>query len=220
MPNTRFYPVAHGFLFSNNAIRWSYHGTVRGRNLCGGMSFASLDYYYKGVAIPQQTTPPQPGTPLHNYIYQRQVQAHYLAFPWLAHGTCPWGRSSLESCSRGSIFSALRRRIDNMQPIPILLADKDRPQSVDSHWVVAIGYEESNGVCDVIKLYDNNHPRRICRLVPDTTRGSLVHGTTNHEYRYYVPASNFQPRDPRRPMPQQSVAPLMTNPFGIRPPGI
>jgi hypothetical protein len=97
MANTRFYPVAHGFLFSNNAIRWSYHGTIGGRNLCGGMSFAALDYYYRNVQIPQVTQPPARGTALHDYIYQRQVQAHYLAMPWLAGGQCLAWQQALAS---------------------------------------------------------------------------------------------------------------------------
>lgn len=218
MADTLFYPIVHGFQFSNNDIRWNYHGLRSGRNLCGGMAFAALDHYYNNVPIPAATAPPAVGTPLHEYIYQRQIEAHYVAFPWLANGASPFGESSFPNCANGDAFTALRQCIDRLQPIPILLADRETPLSTNSHWVVATGYGETNGICTHISLYDNNHPRRTCRIELDITAGVIVHRETQHLYGYYVPVHDFRPRDPSRPIQAQSMAPLFSNPWGLQGP--
>ena len=47
--------------------------------MCGGMALSSLDYYYLGLQIPQQTSAPTSdgGTnPVYAYILKRQLDAH------------------------------------------------------------------------------------------------------------------------------------------------
>lgn len=43
--------------------------------LCGGMSATAADYFLAGVPIPAATSPPTQGTPLYDYLYQRQVDS-------------------------------------------------------------------------------------------------------------------------------------------------
>lgn len=70
-----FWPGRHGFHFSNNNIKWSF-GPFSGKALCGGMVYAAMDYWFAGMQIPETTYVPAENTPLHSYIYNRQLYAH------------------------------------------------------------------------------------------------------------------------------------------------
>lgn len=66
---TGFSPSTHGFRFINafageDFIRWG--------GLCGGMSYAALDYYYHQVTTPTQSWIPANATALQSYIWNRQ----------------------------------------------------------------------------------------------------------------------------------------------------
>ncbi|HLK16475.1 MAG TPA: hypothetical protein VKT78_16835 [Fimbriimonadaceae bacterium] len=74
-----FLPTRNGFHFDNN--RWppapNYTISVLGHQfrlgkasdgLCGGMVFAVQDLFRAGAPAPADTTPPDPGAPLFNYI--------------------------------------------------------------------------------------------------------------------------------------------------------
>ena len=68
-------PAARGFRFVND-FRNSFVGppfSVYTSGLCGGMSYAVLDYYYAGRPIPTQDYRPANNTPLQQYLYGRQV---------------------------------------------------------------------------------------------------------------------------------------------------
>lgn len=222
MTMTRFTPIHHGFQFSNRAIHWSW-GLLAGRNLCGGMSFASLDYFYHGMGIPPVRHPPEQGEPLHDYIYARQMHAHRFAMPTLLQGMSRWGRNELAVCMRGSGYEALRRSIDRGRPTPILLGDPNNALSANSHWVVAIGYDGDADRCTRVVLYDNNYPNGLCDLVPDEVAGLLRHRRgltyTGTVYAFFVPFLDYLSADPRVPLGDASVAPAIVNPFGLTPPG-
>lgn len=90
-----FLPSTHGFKFVNHfegsplpaALRdpssplGAILGGPAGRNipatfgLCGGMSLTAADHYLAGVPMPAVTSPPAPGTPLYEHLYQRQVES-------------------------------------------------------------------------------------------------------------------------------------------------
>jgi hypothetical protein len=70
-----FWPARNGFHFSNNNIKWSF-GPFSGKALCDGMVYAAMDYWYAGMQIPDTTYVPDEKTPLHSYIYNRQLYAH------------------------------------------------------------------------------------------------------------------------------------------------
>src|SRR5262245_58981745 len=75
-----FDPVRHGFQFSNEYIQWK-SWPWSGTQLCGGMAYAALDYYYDRLGIPADTKAPAIGTPLHTYIFERQKDAHLNTIP-------------------------------------------------------------------------------------------------------------------------------------------
>lgn len=95
--NSEFRVATHGFAFRNSfdgsplpaSLREAKSGwekTLKGvldknvelpRNfgLCGGMCLAAADFFHAGLAIPRVDAPPQAGTPLYEYLYQRQVES-------------------------------------------------------------------------------------------------------------------------------------------------
>ncbi|MEZ5344591.1 MAG: hypothetical protein R2681_03450 [Pyrinomonadaceae bacterium] len=221
--NTSFRPFTHGFYFSNHYIRWSW-GAAHGRQLCGGMAFASLDFFYYRMTIPSDFNPPEEGTPLHNYILRRQLHAHTFAIPRLISGGSRWRDRPFEACLRGDRnFGIVKSFIDNGRPIPILLASNRDTLSTDSHWVTAIGYESersANFNCEVatkILLYDNNRPNVTSELVPDHHANCFKILTTTGTYGYYAPYPDYTSIRPTAA--EMAVRPnatqLVTNPFNI-----
>jgi hypothetical protein len=88
MPNAKlsvrageFLPSRHGFRFSNHfpagpVVNLRLPGLTlpfgnASYGLCGGMAFAARDYFDKGITIPQTAAPPDPGSPLFNYLVRR-----------------------------------------------------------------------------------------------------------------------------------------------------
>lgn len=211
---TSFMPLTHGYHFSNMQITWSA-GFMSGTALCGGMSFSSLDYFYNNLTIPGLAHPPEEGTPLHDYIYNRQMHAHNYAIPILLSGRSHWGANDVNTSHSGSAaFGALRQYLYYDRPIPILLGDAQNPVSTNSHWVVAIGYEEdAGGDCAKIYLYDNNYPDVVCEIIPVLSTGHVVHSNTSQRYGFYVPYPAYSPHDPRVPV-QSSIAPAAMNALG------
>ncbi len=58
---TSFRPEHHGFRFPNNftspvTLPISFAPSLPLPGLCGGMSFAALDYFFAGVPVPTHTT--------------------------------------------------------------------------------------------------------------------------------------------------------------------
>ncbi len=180
------------------------------------MSFASLDCFYSGVRIPRTRRTPVEGTRLHTYIYRRQIHAHNYAIPRLVQQRNRWGGNGFEtSMSEDLAFGALKSWIDAGRPVPILMGDLDSPLSTNSHWVVAIGYETLNRRCAGIHLYDNNTPDRDCLLRPDVSGGCFVHSRSGRRYGFYLPFVDYRVHDARRPVRVPSLAPAVTNPFGM-----
>lgn len=121
MARTIFRAAIHAFHFSNNDITWSF-GAMGGRSLCGGMSFGSLDFFFHRIRIPSTRIEPEEGTPLHNYILRRQMDAHTFAIPRLIAGDRRWRNDSFAASLRADQnFGVVKRWIDNGRPIPILL---------------------------------------------------------------------------------------------------
>jgi hypothetical protein len=74
MKMTSFKPGEHGFKFKNN---FKVSTQIAGLNCvfsgqCGDMVYTALDYFNTGQPIPKQDFRPAAGSPLANYIYDRQ----------------------------------------------------------------------------------------------------------------------------------------------------
>jgi hypothetical protein len=144
--------------------------------LCGGMSFAVLDFYKAGRCIPRgqhRDDRPAPGTDLRDYIWRRQVDsvlsdgATFLAWMtflyhvrpgWPFHGGPGWLLTRSEEEWR-----RLKNFIDRDDPIPLGLV-RETENMFDNHQVLAIGYEEANESHGSIILYDPNCPDQVSTI--------------------------------------------------------
>jgi hypothetical protein len=163
MPTTAFHPQVHGFHFDN---RFDNHviGNLETHGLCGGMAFASLDYYYAGMPIPTHQPEdfpdgktPAEGSRLRNFIYKRMMNSvERNAAQWL-------------NVLANPVFSAkrftkrhlddLRAEIDAGRPAPLGLIGTTKiiGGAAGNHQVVCYGYNLSaDGKSITFLIYDNN----------------------------------------------------------------
>lgn len=183
---TRFSPERHGFNFTNRFDNWGTHfgQEINFSGLCGGMSYASLDYYYAGVAVPIATSTPTEGNQLTNFIRGRQWKSYdnqgdkwaelfINPFGWRTSEFFNWGIQGYN----GGRLEELRARIDAGQPVPLgLFAAGSGGLTSKHHQVVAIGYKlngydgrfGTNANKLEIYVYDPNCPNSIRTLMPNT----------------------------------------------------
>jgi hypothetical protein len=168
----KFKPSVHGFRFANRfpgyplsfptptLLRTStYYG------LCGGMCYAALDFLLAGRSIPLDASPPQQGSPLHRYLYRRQIAsfgplgacvARFAAWMALPDDT-PFGtrRRTYDQ------FQAVRTRLDGGQPVVlgvIYVSAAETPAIWKNHQVLAYGYSQVSDTAFDINIYDPNFP--------------------------------------------------------------
>lgn len=167
---TVFDPGWAGFKFTNNftndfipVLDWRTNG------LCGGMSYAALDYYFASSrSIPQQWYAPGNGTPLRSYLYDRQVTSlNNNLDQWFELGNNPLGTRNHEffewGLSNDSRITPLRHYLDAGIPVPIGLQGTGE---TGNHQMVAIGYDMGRYAGDLgsnkgefkIFVYDPNSP--------------------------------------------------------------
>ncbi|MBC7568532.1 MAG: hypothetical protein H7319_02200 [Spirosoma sp.] len=183
---TTFEPTQHGFKFSNGFQ--SEFLDARSGGLCGGMAYAALDYFKARRAVPTQYWKPANGTPLYNYIYDRQRHSlENSADKWAEFGSNVFGHRNREffnwglQQTNGGRVAELKSEIDQSRPVPLGLY-KGGTGSTGDHQVLAIGYELGDRPESlVILIYDSNHPGKTMELVPDVAQG---------HYRYRVSPYN------------------------------
>jgi len=130
MVKTDFTPLKHGFHFSNNFVNNILNtpfGKIESRGRCGGMAFASLDYYYakilvpthEGKDFPNKMYPPD-GSVLGDYIYKRSVHSlitlsSYKFLKW----TVTKGGSNFDIFQKTKLveFLKLKKSIDKGNPV-------------------------------------------------------------------------------------------------------
>lgn len=214
---TRFQPAIHGFSFVNSfknivisAIDWTTSG------LCGGMSYAALDYFNAGRAIPPQDYMPAEGTPLQSYLYNRQTKSILANLDkWGEHGFNPGGSRNREFFNWGlqvgsGRLGELRARLDRGQPVPLGLQscgdDCGCPGGCSgSHQVLAIGYEMGRYRGDLgehitdfsIFVYDPNFPGETKTLKPNVA-GAMYHypDEPRKRWRAYFVDTKYAPMTP------------------------
>jgi hypothetical protein len=225
MPRTTFQSSIHGYHFRNGDIRWS-HGMMNGTQLCGGLAFGSLDHYYFRVPIPSVWDPPEEGTPIHNYIVSRQMDAHRYAIPRLITGDGRFRGDSFEASLReDQNFGVVKRMIDGGRPVPILLSSATNSLSTRSHWVVATGYESLAGstfgcpIFSKLYLYDSNRPNIESEFHPDWASRTFKIQGSRSEYGLYAPYDAYQAMNPTAAAMSRtpSVTGLAANPFNLPP---
>jgi hypothetical protein len=198
---TDFHPDKNGFNFSNtfkNDFIPAFD--IHTGGLCGGMSYAALDYFLSGVPIPVQPFAPANGTKLYNYFYDRQVASlERNADKWAELYLNPLGSRNTEffnwgiSAKKGERIDELKSFIDNGKPCVLGMYGIN---GTGDHQVIAIGYDMGRYKGDLgphkedfkIFVCDPNHPGEIRTLVPDVSR-ELYHyleGGSNEWRTYFV----------------------------------
>ncbi len=171
-----FRPSLHGWPFRNGytcAIsELGASGPLPQLGLGGGMCWAALDRYLRGVAIHREVSPPEPGSALHTELRQRQVAALAGVWPrirdWQERPEGSWRDrfplpipftgQDLASRTRAE-WGTLRRRLDTGEPVLLTLlpggGGYDRPRAVRQ--VLATGGTRS-GSRVTLTLYDPDFP--------------------------------------------------------------
>ncbi|HEX6880343.1 MAG TPA: hypothetical protein VF135_08265, partial [Terriglobales bacterium] len=178
--STGFDPKIHGFRFRNDFVNdFVPVADVRTGGLCGGMSYAALDYYFSHMAVPIQDYRPANRTPLQSYMYNREVDSLTSNLDkWAEVGFNPGGARNGEffnwglQGTNGGRLEELRSFIDRRTPVVI---DLQGDGSTGNHQVVAIGYNLGRYKGDLkdykeelkIFVYDPNYPRLVRTLIPD-----------------------------------------------------
>ena len=147
-----------------DAIEKSDNGVY---GLCGGMTFASLDYWHKHWVVPQgsghsdqpQRTTPQ-GKVLRDYIWTRLVNSlehNALTFlKWMGMTKTADGEKWLVEQTAEQL-AILRSSLDRGTPVPIgLVGTTSSP--FHNHQVLCYGYQDEADGTTSLFIYDNNHP--------------------------------------------------------------
>jgi hypothetical protein len=169
----KFKPSAHGFRFANRfpgyPLPFSVPTLLRTSTcygLCGGMCYAALDFLLAERGIPQDVAPPEQGSPLHRYLYRRQIVsfgpfgaciARFAAWMALPDDT-PFGtqRRTYDQ------FQAVRARLDSGQPVVLGIVYVSIAETVaiwKNHQVLACGCSQVSDTAFDINIYDPNLPQ-------------------------------------------------------------
>ena len=154
--------------------KWITSAVPQTYGLCGGMSFAALDYYEAKLALPRGNGPmdwPTRTTPggaiLRTYLWKRLIDSlelnaakvlvwmvalYVLPAWWPFSGGSAWLlRESKKE------WKLLKEHIDAGQPWPIALIGTTK-NPCDNHQVLAYGYEDPGDGTGRIYVYDMNCP--------------------------------------------------------------
>jgi hypothetical protein len=150
----KFKPSAHGFRFANRfpgyPLPFSVPTLLRTSTcygLCGGMCYAALDFLLAERGIPQDVAPPEQGSPLHRYLYRRQI---------VSFGPFGTQRRTYDQ------FQAVRARLDSGQPVVLGIVYVSIAETVaiwKNHQVLACGCSQVSDTAFDINIYDPNLPQ-------------------------------------------------------------
>jgi hypothetical protein len=180
--STGFTSKDDGFQFTNRFThRFEYKFPLIGEidlgslviGLCGGMCFATLDYFQAGRGIPAQSQIPASGSNLRKYLERRQVDS--LIPPRGVLKVLTWmvrSDRSIGGFTSRTEFRMLRTRIKRGEPAVLALIRADRrDDATKNHQVVATGYDFDGRSRHLsIDLYDPNRPGRSPTLELDLNR--------------------------------------------------
>src|SRR4051812_197987 len=207
---TAFNPKIHGFRFVNDFLNDVVPPVdVRTGGLCGGMTYAALDYYFAHAHIPQQGYRPANRTTLQSYLYNREVDSLASNLDkWAEVGFNPGGSRNGEffnwglQGTNGGRLQELRSFIDHGIPAAI---DLQGDGGTGNHQVVAIGYDMGRYQGDLgnfegdlkISVYDPNYPKLVQTLVPDVSNQVYRYAEGGPErWRTYFVDKNYHNKTP------------------------
>ncbi len=208
-----FDPDTQGFLFINNFSNNLVSAVdFRTDGLCGGMVFAVLDYLNNpSIPMPTQDFQPAEGTPLRNYLLQRQMDSmgDRNLTRWVEQFINPFGARNDEFWRWGleDRLTELRRRIDAGERVPVALKGCDEGCKGD-HVVLVVGYSVGTYLGDPgrnadqvrFTVYDPNYPGRLKTLYTDPVGRFYRYsddGARGDKWRTWFPMQ-YSPRRPPR----------------------
>ena len=173
MSRTMLTPSENGFHFSNNDVEWQFLlPFIRGKNVCGGMCYGVLDYWYNTQSPPSTKIAPPLGTRLNEYLTDRQMEAHKFAIPRVVRGIFFQSHEDLFNRSFTAELPRIQASIRIGAPIPILLI---RDHMLDCHFVLAIGFNPFPvGTRWSVQVYDPNQPDKITDFIIDPPTGTIT----------------------------------------------
>ena len=193
---TNFDPLNNGFRFINRFelpkvldVRLSLlklKDIVYG--LCGGMSFAAIDYFKLGRPVPEFNEPEEINVKLFHFLWNRQLDS-------LRGGTMRKlvvsmlrSDSSLGKVVVTEEVPRLRALIDQGTPAALALVRvKGLKDPTHNHQVLATGYEyDPENQQMTLTLYDPNHPRiepKITFNMADPSKGINITQSTKEPLR-------------------------------------
>ena len=167
--------------------------------LCGGMSYAVLDYYNNSMTIPGQDFRPANSTTIQSYLYGRQVTSLLMNVDkWGEVSLNPFGSRTVEFFNWGltARLQELRSFIDRGVPVPLGLKGTGGFLDPHDHQVLAIGYDMGRYAGNLgsnigdLKIYilDPNYPKKTLTLVPNPATYEFyeVEEPGNHWRTYFV----------------------------------
>jgi hypothetical protein len=177
IPAFDFKPSMHGFQFINNFSGYPLPFSIpnlpelssvgKAYGLCGGMSCAVYDFVLSDRRIPADTTPPAQGSPLHRYLYRRQVDT----FGALGEYITKFAQWMV--LPDDTILGVYKRTYDEFEEIHAKLDDGnavvlglvymsglDSLKIWNNHQVLAYSYSDVSATTIDINIYDPNYPQR------------------------------------------------------------
>lgn len=169
MKRTNFIPRKHAFKFENNfknevRVFGSNKIPIIGKylkietnGLCGGMAYASLDYYYWGRPTPKSGSA---NSKLRKYLLKRQLDSFKYKDSWKFFR---WTRKSSRTIARQTLkneFPTVKNSIDRGDPVVIGLIGAAKLKDIGNknHQVVCYGYNENSSGHAKLYIYDPNCP--------------------------------------------------------------
>jgi hypothetical protein len=179
-----FRPSQHGFRFVNRfagtPLPIAGTGLEKGLRLpeefglCGGMSFAAADYFLAGRAMPPDSTPPERGSSLYDYLYGRQVStlapAGMQALKFLEWMGLPEAGSDGTHARTLAELGEIVEALDRGEPVLLGLvlvgrgeaaSEENRRQAIwQNHQVLAYAARRLPMSVVELSIYDPNYPQR------------------------------------------------------------
>ncbi len=167
--------------------------------LCGGMSLAAADFYLAKRPVPDLTKPPEQGTPLYEYLYQRQADSMgplgVMALKFWTWMKLP-DHSDTGDCTQkltaGELPSIVKRlKARQLVPIGLVLTNSKDGKLWENHQILGYGVKEcEHGVVELL-VYDPNYPRDdkvVIRVTPVTKEAPATSTDASKEDKAKAPA--------------------------------
>lgn len=229
---TGFNPFTNGFnfaiSFTNSNVYFAGTGIYQTQGRCGGMAYASLDYYFASKPTPhldpiefQGGTVPPDGHPLADYIYKRLIDSYgkgssykYVTFSEASdHETTV--AKGLTRWSKEDKFPKIKTQIDNGIPVVLgLIYARNMLDSGRNHQVVAYGYSHDNNGHIEMYIYDNKYHLKESILSSDTSNPQFNQHIKGWDFKVEV-WRGFFVHDYDKQLPPQLEAVSVNGPFYV-----